>query len=384
MSVIAFVPARAGSKGIKNKNIKLFNSKPLIFWVLKALQDCNSVDGIYLATDGDDIARIADGFGFDKLKVFRRSPENASDSASTESVMFEFFEKEKPLSEDIFLLVQATSPFTQNTDFESAIKQFKQEKADSLLSVARQKRFFWNSNGTPLNYDYKNRPRRQDFEGILIENGAFYISKVKNILQSNNRLNGKISLYEMPEYTSLELDEDEDWLMGEIVMQKFKKSELNADPSQIKLFLSDVDGVLTDAGMYYSEKGDELKKFSTYDGMAFRLLKEKGIKVGIITSEDCELNRRRAEKLKLDYHFHGVKNKLEVLEGLVKELGISFSQLAYIGDDINDLEVLREVGIAACPANARAEVKSIPGIVELETKGGKGAVRELVNKYWAL
>lgn len=382
MSVIAFVPARAGSKGIKNKNIKLFNSKPLIFWVLKALQDCNLVDGIYLATDGDDIARIADGFGFDKLKVFRRSPENASDSASTESVMFEFFEKEKPLEEDIFLLVQATSPFTQNTDFESAIKQFKQEKADSLLSVARQKRFFWNSDGTPLNYDYKNRSRRQDFEGILIENGAFYISKIKNILQSNNRLNGKISLYEMPEYTSLELDEDEDWLMGEIVMQKFKKSELNVDPSQIKLFLSDVDGVLTDAGMYYSEKGDELKKFSTYDGMAFRLLKEKGIKVGIITSEDCELNRRRAEKLKLDYHFHGVKNKLEVLEGLVKELGISFSQLAYIGDDINDLEVLREVGIAACPANARAEVKSIPGIVELETKGGKGAVRCLYDRFF--
>ncbi len=382
MSVIAFVPARAGSKGIKNKNIKLFNSKPLIFWVLKALQDCNSVDGIYLATDGDDIARIADGFGFDKLKVFRRSPENASDSASTESVMFEFFEKEKPLEEDIFLLVQATSPFTQNADFESAIKQFKQEKADSLLSVARQKRFFWNSNGTPLNYDYKNRPRRQDFEGILIENGAFYISKVKNILQSNNRLNGKISLYEMPEYTSLELDEDEDWLMGEIVMQKFKKSELNADPSQIKLFLSDVDGVLTDAGMYYSEKGDELKKFSTYDGMAFRLLKEKGMKVGIITSEDCELNRKRAEKLKLDYHFHGVKNKLEVLEGLVKELGISFSQVAYIGDDINDLEVLREVGIAACPGNARVEVKSIPGIIELETKGGKGAVRCMYDRFF--
>ncbi|MGQ8337276.1 HAD-IIIA family hydrolase [Sunxiuqinia sp. A32] len=382
MGVIAFVPARSGSKGIKNKNIKEFNSKPLIYWVLKALQDCNSVDQIYLATDGDEIATIATKFGFDKLSIFYRNPENASDSASTESVMLEFLQKKTIQSEDTFILVQATSPFTTAADFEQALVLFEKDASDSLLSVARQKRFYWSKDGSPINYNYKERPRRQDFEGTLLENGAFYISKVDTILKSKNRLSGEISLYEMPAYTSLELDEEEDWLIGEILMKKYHPDSLSVKGSKIELLLSDVDGVLTDAGMYYSEKGDEIKKFSTYDGMAFKLLKDAGIKVGIITSEDCDLNRRRAEKLKLDYHFHGIKNKLEVVESLIKEIGISIDQVAYIGDDLNDIEVLQKVGIAACPANAQKEVKSVAGIIHLGVAGGKGVVRCMYDRFF--
>jgi len=229
MSVIAFVPVRKGSKSIKNKNIKLFNGRPLVYWVLKALNSCVRVDHVVLATDGDEIAGIVEGFGLEKVSVYRRNEENASDIASTESVMLEFIEQGNLQDHDVFILAQATSPFTQAEHFHEALSQFKESAADSLLSVVRQKRFFWNAGGSSLNYDYKNRPRRQDFDGMLMENGAFYISTVQKIVRAGNRLSGKISCYEMPEYTGLELDEEIDWTIGEVLMEKYNPESVGND-----------------------------------------------------------------------------------------------------------------------------------------------------------
>jgi YrbI family 3-deoxy-D-manno-octulosonate 8-phosphate phosphatase len=150
-----------------------------------------------------------------------------------------------------------------------------------------------------------------------------------------------------------------------------------------KIILSDVDGVLTDAGMYYSENGDELKKFCTYDGMGFKLFQAKGVKVGILTAENRNLNRNRAKKLKLDFEFHGIENKFEVLQKLIGKLGISLQDVAFVGDDINDIEVLQNVGHAFCPANAVPEVYSIKGIKMLNTSGGNGVIREIYRHYFS-
>ena len=148
----------------------------------------------------------------------------------------------------------------------------------------------------------------------------------------------------MPEYSSIELDESLDWLLGESLMNRFGLQSKTFDYSNVKLFLSDVDGVLTDAGMYYTEDGDEFKKFCTYDGMAFQILQKRGVKVGIITSEDMKLNRRRAAKLGLDFDFHGVKDKLFTVKDLCEKEKISLNEIAYIGDDINCFELLSNVG----------------------------------------
>ena len=129
------------------------------------------------------------------------------------------------------------------------------------------------------------------------------------------------------------------------------------------------------------EYGDELKKFNTYDGMGFKLLQEKGVKVGILTKEDRELNRRRARKLGLDFDFHGVDHKLDLVQKLCIELEITLDQVAYVGDDINDKALLNAVGLAACPSNAHKSIKSISGIIQLSRAGGAGAIRELVETY---
>lgn len=150
----------------------------------------------------------------------------------------------------------------------------------------------------------------------------------------------------------------------------------------IKLFLTDVDGVLTDGSMYYTESGDEIKRFHTYDGMAFELLRNAGIKTGIVTSENTQIVARRAAKIKADYLFQGKRDggKLAVAEQICAEMGITMAEVAYVGDDINCLELLKAVGLPACPSNARAAVKNIPNIMLLETKGGDGAVREFVER----
>ena len=149
----------------------------------------------------------------------------------------------------------------------------------------------------------------------------------------------------------------------------------------IKLFLTDVDGVLTDAGMYYSEAGDELKKFNTHDGMGLQLIRDKGIKTGIITSENTKLVERRFHKLKLDYLYQGKREggKLASVKEICEKEGITLAEVAYIGDDVNCFELLSSVGLAACPADALDTVKNIPGIIQMKKKGGEGCVREFVE-----
>ena len=151
--------------------------------------------------------------------------------------------------------------------------------------------------------------------------------------------------------------------------------------SNIKLLLTDVDGVMTDSGMYYSEAGDELKKFNAHDGMGLQLIRQKGIKTGIITSEDTKLVERRFQKLKLDYLYQGKRDggKLSSVKEICEKEGISLANVAYIGDDVNCFELLSSVGLAACPADALDTIKNIPGILQMKKKGGEGCVREFVE-----
>lgn len=213
--VIAFVPVRGGSKSIPLKNIKELAGKPLVYWILNALEKANSVDEIVVATDSEQIKQAVNSFDMSKVIVYDRDPTNAADSSSTESVMLEYINKAELSNDDLFILAQATSPLVQAKHIDDAMKQYTQDGSDSLLTCVRTKRFFWNDDGSPVNYDYKNRPRRQDFDGLLMENGAFYINTIKNIKDNSNRLSGKISIYEMPEETAIEIDEPSDWLVVE-------------------------------------------------------------------------------------------------------------------------------------------------------------------------
>ena len=149
--------------------------------------------------------------------------------------------------------------------------------------------------------------------------------------------------------------------------------------TNIKLFATDVDGTMTDGCMYYAENGMELKKFNFRDGMGFQLLREAEIKTAIITSENTNIVQKRADKLKVDYLCMGTWEKLDFVKDVCKKLGITLDEVAYIGDDINDIELLSAVKYKACPNDAVKKVTEIPNILVLENKGGDAAVREFID-----
>ncbi len=145
-----------------------------------------------------------------------------------------------------------------------------------------------------------------------------------------------------------------------------------------KLILTDIDGVWTDGGMYYDTTGNELKKFNTYDSAGVLFAHHLGIPVGILTGENTSIVQRRAEKLKVDYCFLGVKNKVEVATELCNKLAISLKDVAYIGDDLNDIQLLKLVGWAGVPASAPSYVRPLSNLT-LSKKGGEGVFREFIE-----
>ena len=145
-----------------------------------------------------------------------------------------------------------------------------------------------------------------------------------------------------------------------------------------KLIITDIDGVWTDGSMYYDQTGNEWKRFHTYDSAGVLFAHVQNIPVAIITGEDTDIVARRAKKVKVDYLFQGIKDKVKVVEGLIKELGINFEECAFIGDDINDVLLMRKVGWSAATNNAPEYIQKEAHYIT-KKKGGEGAFREFVE-----
>lgn len=399
---VAFIPVRGGSKSIPLKNIKEIHGRPLVYWTVAAACDCRSIDKVYVATDSKEIRLCVEKFcsedykRFGKVSVVDRSAESASDTASTELAMIEFAKAHRF---DNIVLIQATSPMLTGADLDNGFNAFSVKDTDSVLSVVPQKRFIWTldneGNATAQNYDVNNRPRRQDFEEYYVENGAFYITSRKDLLATGCRLSGNIRISLMSEDTYYEIDEPSDWTVTQALMEKREQKEEKPDAStasesnkpeekedrkelKYKMFLTDCDGCMTDGGMYYSEKGDELKKFNTRDGVAFRLLRERGIITGVITGEDVALNKRRCEKLKIDVLAPGCTDKVACINRLCATYNVKPEEVVYIGDDIADKDAIEFVGFGCCPADAAADIRAVAALVT-KAKGGEGVIREVAE-----
>lgn len=381
MKKVAIIPLRKGSKGIPGKNKKKLLGRPLFSWVVGAAI-FSELDEVYVFTDDEEILTfISKEYHWtSKVKGLLRNDENANDTASTESAMLEFAEK---ISYDfeVLCLLQATSPLTTSQDINNALSQISNEGKTSALSVVKTHRFTWNADGSPQNYDVFNRPRRQDFEGLLIENGAVYATTKAAFVTSKNRVSESIGLVEMPEETLMEIDSLSDWTIVENLVAERQKAQKKQE--RINYLVLDVDGVFTDGCVYYSPDGELMKKFDMRDGMGLEILRQNRVEVVVVTSENSDLVAKRMQKLQIQHTFLGVKDKYSFLQNFINQQQTSWANLAYVGDDVNDLANLCTVGWSFAPNNATAAVKNHVDFI-LTHNSADGAIREVcewIMKY---
>lgn len=375
MRWVGFMPLRANSKSIIEKNVRTMAGRPLFAWSLEQAIASHCFDDIYVATDSRKFRETVNDEFPGAVTVLDRSPITCTDTASTESAMLEFQQR---IPFDVICLIQATSPLTRAEDFRAAKRKFLAENLDSLLTAVPSKRFFWTTTGKPINYDATKRPRRQDFSGCLMENGAFYLTRAKILEDCQNRLGGRIGIHEMAAETAIEIDEETDWVVVEQLLLRQKLMSARTRASQIKALMLDVDGTLTDGGMYYGADGEALKKFNTRDAHGLQLLREHGIRVCVISTEKSAAVEARMKKLHIEEYHPGVQDKFSLLLELTKRWGISLQDTAYVGDDLSDLKCLTCVGNAFCPADSVPEVLQQADYV-CKYPGGNGAVREVCD-----
>lgn len=226
MRNIVFIPLRKGSKSIKNKNFKKFCGKPLFCWCIDAVIASGIADEIWIATNCPKIEKITqEKYTHNVVNIYHRQEQNAQDASPSIDVVMEFLNTMHFNRNDNFILVQATSPLTDSSDFLKLQSSLLKNKYDSYLACVRLKKFRWTDDGLPLDYDLKNKPRRQDYKGFLTESGAFYCSKVGSIITSGELVSGKIGIVELGNEAIIDIDEPVDWKMGEAYMRYMQNNK---------------------------------------------------------------------------------------------------------------------------------------------------------------
>ena len=210
MKITCLIPARSGSKRIKNKNIIKFKKTNLLKFIIREIIKSKIINKFVLASD-NPLYYSKLGNLKNKVVFFHRGKSSSKDSSTSESVILEYLKKTKDDS-DILILLQVTNPFITKDQLDEAISEFLKCDFDSMLSAVKNKHFLWKDRkiSKPINYNYKKRPRSQNINGNFLENGSFYIFYKKNFLKYKNRLHGKIGIYEMPIESMHELDDMND------------------------------------------------------------------------------------------------------------------------------------------------------------------------------
>ncbi|XP_046728785.1 N-acylneuraminate cytidylyltransferase-like isoform X2 [Silurus meridionalis] len=376
--IAAVILARGGSKGIPLKNIKLLAGVPLIAWVLRTARDSQVFHSIWVSTDHDEIERVAKNWG---AQVHRRSPEVSKDTSTSLETLQEFSRMNPEV--DIICNIQATSPCLHPHHLIEAVEMMTKQGYNSVFSVVRRHHFRWKETKKgatePLNLNPSCRPRRQDWDGELCENGSFYFA-TKDLINKGLLQGGKVAYFEMPPENSVDIDVDIDWPVAEqrvLSFGYFGKDNLG----KLRLLLCNVSGCLTDGQVYLSSTGEEMFSFNTKDLAAIRMLKNEKIQVILISSSDDPISDAFAEKL---YEKTGCKvthlkeDKQVELERLLKEKRLKWKNVAFMGNDLPDVDCLNLAGLSAVPFDVPIVVLNAAKY-QCQSAAGHGALKEFVE-----
>jgi N-acylneuraminate cytidylyltransferase len=377
---VAVIPARGGSKGVPHKNLRRIGGIPLIQRAVHAAAAAEEVDLVVVSTDDDEIAELSIAAG---ARVIRRPDEISGDTASSESAVLHVLDALESAGEtvDVVVFIQATSPFIPSDRIDVAVDDVRSGRYDSMFSAHETYGFLWRRDGEgaaeAINHDAGHRPRRQDREPHHLETGAFYVFQAGGFRRARHRFFGRIGIVEVPEWSAVEIDDEQHVTVASALAVLVDRTE----SIDVKAIVTDFDGVHTDDTALVDADGREQVRVSREDGMGVSRLRRAGIPMLILSTEVNRVVRARADKLRVPV-LHGVDDKESALAEWAAENGIALADIAYLGNDVNDLPAMRLVGWPVAVANAHAEVRAAARVV-LEKTGGHGAVRELIERVLA-
>ncbi|MEV5498790.1 N-acetylneuraminate synthase family protein [Nonomuraea fuscirosea] len=373
MRVLAVVPARGGSAGVPLKNLALVGGVPLVTRAVRACRRAELIDEVVVSTDHDGIAETAREAG---AQVVERPAELSGATASSESALLHALDA---LGEDpeVVVLVQCTSAFIDPADLSAAVRKVLDGEADSVVSGLPTHEFLWTAGGAGVNHDPAVRPRRQDREPEFRENGAFYVMRTAGLREHGHRFFGAVAVQPVPARHAIEIDDPEDLELVRALAPFVDAPE----PIDVDAVITDFDGVHTDDRAYVDSEGREMVLVSRSDGMGVSLLRRSGVKVLVMSTEQNPVVAARARKLGVPV-LQGLADKRTVLRDWLTIEGLDPARVAYVGNDVNDLGPMGEVGWPVATPDAHPRVRAAARVV-LTRPGGDGAVRELCDRVVA-
>lgn len=380
--VVAIIPARGGSKGILHKNLQPVAGKPLITHSVEHALQAPIVDRVVVSTDDKAIAETAAAAG---AEIILRPEKISGDTAASEDALLHALDRlrEGGYEPDIVVFLQPTSPLRAASDVEESVQTLIREGADSLMSGTPLDAFVWGREAGELSsitYDYRSRPRRQEIHEHFIENGSIYVFKPWVLRELGNRLGGKIAVYRMSFLQALEIDKPQDLALADRLASLHSPPREAGRFKNIRLLVVDFDGVMTDNRVLVGDDRREAVWCHRGDGWGIARLREAGVEVIILSTEENAVVRARGDKLQIEV-VQGSSDKLAALRALADDRGLGPDQIAYLGNDVNDVGCLRWVGHPMVVADATDGARSCAALVTTR-RGGSGAVQEVAD--WIL
>lgn len=376
MRTVAIIPARGGSKGVPRKNLQRVGGVPLVARAVRSARDAG-VDLVVVSTDDAEIAEVSRAAG---ARVIERPADISGDTASSESAILHVLDELDRGDDayDVVAFLQATSPFIPSDALAAAVADVQADRADSVFSAHETYGFLWREDAdggaVAVNHDAAHRPRRQDREPHHLETGAFYVFRAAGFRESRHRFFGRIRVAAVPEWSAIEIDDEHQLRIARALAVLHDPVE----PIPVAAVVTDFDGVHTDDTAIIDAEGGERVRVSREDGMGVALMRAAGVPMLILSTEVNPVVRARADKLQVPV-LHGIADKESALRAWAAENGIDLDDIAYLGNDVNDLPALRIVGWPIAVADAHPRVQQEARVV-LRRGGGDGAVRELIER----
>ncbi|WP_229788248.1 N-acetylneuraminate synthase family protein [Thermopolyspora flexuosa] len=383
MRVLAVIPARGGSVGVPLKNLAKVGGTPLVARAVGACLRAELIDEVVVSTDHAGIAEAAEAAG---ARVVRRPAELAGHTATSESAVAHALAQvagpdgPERGEVEVVVLVQCTSAFISPADLDAAVARVLAGDADVVFSGLETHEFVWSRAGEVVrgvNHDPAHRPRRQDREPQYRETGAFYVMRADGFLAHGHRFFGRVAVQPVPARHAIEIDTPEDLEMARALAPFVDEPQ----PIDVDAVVTDFDGVHTDDRAYVDQDGREMVAVSRADGMGVALLKRAGVRLLVLSAERNPVVAARARKLGVPV-LQGLAAKHTALRDWMTIEGLDPARVAYVGNDVGDLDCMAMVGWPVAVPDAHPRVRAAARVV-LTRPGGAGAVRELCDRVLA-